>query len=44
MVRTVNNLLFRGSLKDILESIGDIRNTNGEVVCDSHENNHTECG
>ena len=29
----VNDLLVRGSLEGILEVIGDIRDTNGEVLC-----------
>ena len=41
---TGNNLPLIGILVGILEVIDDIRNTNGEVVCDSNGNNHPECG
>ena len=40
----VYDLLIVGSLEDILEGIGDISYTNGEVVCGSYGNNHPECG
>ena len=39
MGRAVNNLRIRGSLDDILEGIGDIRTTNGEVLGGSNGNN-----
>ena len=29
---TVNNLLLEGRVQGILEGIGDIRNTNGEML------------
>ena len=41
---TVNNLLLRGSLEGIMEGISYIHDTNGDVVCVSNGNNHTECG
>ena len=40
----VNNLPIRGSLEVILEVIGDIRDTNDEVVCVINGNNNQECG
>ena len=33
MVRTVNDLFLRVSLESIMEGIGDICNTNVEVLC-----------
>ena len=36
---TVNNLLLRVSLEGIIEGIGDIQNTNGEVVGGINGNN-----
>ena len=44
MGRTVNNLTLRGSFGGIMEGIDEIRNTNGEVVCDSNGDNQPECG
>ena len=41
---TVNSFPLRGSLVNILEGIGDIRNTNGEVVYGINGNNHPEYG
>ena len=40
----VNNFLLRGSLEVIMEGIGDIPDTNCEVVCGINGNNKTECG
>ena len=40
----VKHFSLRGSLEGILEGIGYIRNTNGEVVCGSNGNNQPECG
>ena len=37
MVWTVNNLPLIRSLEGIMEGIGEIRNTNGEVVCGSND-------
>ena len=36
---TVNSFLLIGSLEGILEDIGDIQNTNGDVVCGINGNN-----
>ena len=33
---TVNNLLLIGSLEVILEGVGNIYDTNGEVICESN--------
>ena len=44
MVGEVNGLLLRGRLDRILEGIGDICDTNGEVECGSNGNNHPDCG
>ena len=41
---TVNDFPLRVILKSVLEGIGDIRNTDGEVLCGSNGNNRTECG
>ena len=41
---TVNSFPLRGSLVNILEGIGDIRNTNGEVVYGINGNNHPDYG
>ena len=40
---TVNNFTLGVSLESILECIGDIRDTNGEVVGGSNGNIQTEC-
>ena len=39
----VDDLLIRGSLEVILEGIGDIHNTNGDVVGGINDNNQPEC-
>ena len=44
MGQTVNHLPLRGNLEGILEGIGDIHYTNGEVVCGSNGKNHPQCG
>ena len=41
---TVNYFFLVGSLGAILEGIGDICDTNGEVVCVSNGVNNPECG
>ena len=40
----VNNLPLRVILQVILEGIGDIRDTNNEVLCGIDENNKPGCG
>ena len=44
MGQTVNNFPLRGNFEGILEVIGDIRDTNGEVVCVRNFCNQPECG
>ena len=39
----VNGFMLRGSLEGILEVMGDIYDTNGEVLCGSSGNNQPEC-
>ena len=41
---TVNNFFLVGRLECILEVIGDIRDTKGEVVCVSNGNNQPDFG
>ena len=43
MIFTVNNFIIIGSLKSILEEIGDIRNLNDKVVGGSDDKNQMEC-
>ena len=40
---SVNNFPFRGILEGILEGIGDIRNTNGDVVGGRDGINNPDC-
>ena len=40
----VNNFLLIGSREVILEGIGDIHNTNGDVLGGINGNNHLDCG
>ena len=41
---TINNLFLRGILEGIMDGIGEIYDTNDEVVCGSNGNNKPECG
>ena len=41
---TINNLFLRGILEGIMDGIGEIYDTNDEVVCGSNGNNQPECG
>ena len=41
---TVNNFPLKLILEGIMEGIGDIRYTNGEVLCLSNAKNQPECG
>ena len=40
----VNNVPLRGSVEGILEVIGDIHDTNGEVLRGRNDTNYPECG